>query len=132
MRTKYVLASIATILPAMGWLLLTAGPAHAEKPIKDQFKAKYVRPESGDPKQAALARAFQAASCGVCHVGDDKKQRNAYGRELAKLLGHKDVKDSRKTQDALDKVASQKSDPADPNSPTFGEKIAQGKLPAAP
>src|SRR3954454_25136304 len=27
------------------------------------------------------------AQCGVCHVGQDKKVRNAYGKDLAKALG---------------------------------------------
>ena len=77
-------------------------------------------------------RAFTEASCTVCHApGDNKKIRNDYGKQLAKRLSKKDKKDKAKIQAALDAVAKLKSKPSDPDSPTFGEKIAGGKLPAA-
>ena len=42
-----------------------------------------------------------------------------------------DKKNKAKIQSALDAVAKLKSKPSDPASPTFGEKIASGKLPAS-
>ena len=62
---------------------------------------------------------------------DDKKIRNDYGKQLAKLVTKADKKNKAKIQAALDAVAKLKSAPSDPTSPTFGEKIANGKLPAA-
>jgi mono/diheme cytochrome c family protein len=110
----------------------TASPAVAVKEFKDAFKAKYVKPDSTAASDVALASAFEQASCTVCHApGDDKKIRNDYGKQLAKLLSKNDKKDKAKIHAAMDQVAKLKSKPSDPKSPTFGEKIAAGKLPAA-
>ena len=104
----------------------------AVKEFKDAFAARYVRPDSTAANDVALAKAFREASCSVCHVGgENKKIRNDYGKQLAKLLSKKDKKDKVKIRTALETVAKLKSKPADPQSPTFGEKIANGKLPAA-
>jgi CxxC motif-containing protein (DUF1111 family) len=114
-------------------LLMAAAvtPASADKAFRDQFKAKYVKPDSTEPKDAALREAFQEAGCNLCHVGDERKNRNAYGQALAKFLSRKtDVKNKAKIRDALEKVAAMRGRPDDPQSPTFGDLIGQGKLPA--
>ena len=104
----------------------------AVKEFKDAFQAKYVKPDSTAASDVALAQAFRQASCTVCHAGgDNKKIRNDYGKQLAKRLSKEDKKDKAKIQAALDAIAKLKSKPSDPKSPTFGEKIANGKLPAA-
>jgi hypothetical protein len=54
--------------------------------------------------------------------------RNVYGQALDQLI-EKTEKDPAKIEAALDEVAKQKSNPDDANSPTFGELLAQGKLP---
>ena len=108
-----------------------------------QFKAKYV---DGDVNKdfAAENKEFVAAvntkktRCFVCHdpkkdekTGKaSKKNRNVYGQALSKLLDKKkDKKDLEKIQKAIDTVAAMKSNPENPNSPTFGELIEAGKLP---
>ncbi len=132
MSRKFGFSSAVVSLVVLGLIGFTAAPAVAHKEYKDHFQAKYVKPDSTAGSDAALAKAFQETSCQVCHApGDDRKQRNDYGKQLAKLLKKEDVKDKAKIQAALDTVAKLKSNPSDPQSPTFGEKISSGKLPAA-
>lgn len=113
-----------------GMLLAHLDSAHAIDPFKKEFEAKYVKAEPGTPEEEAFAASVKQAKCNVCHVGVKKKDKNAYGMALDELLDKKtDAKDKAKIQEALDKVAALKSNPADDASPTFGELISQGKLP---
>lgn len=116
---------------AAGTMLWLATPsARAIKPFKDEFTAKYVKPDSTDPTEQLFAEAVATAKCNVCHVGKSKRNRNAYGIQLAELLDKSTDKDNKeKIRTALDKVAAIKADPANPNAPTFGQLIAAGKLP---
>jgi hypothetical protein len=114
----------------VGTLLGRLESAYAIAPFKKEFDDKYVKKDPATPEEKALAAAVSEAKCNVCHVGKNKKDRNAYGEALNALLDRKtDMKDKAKIQAALDKVAEQKSNPNDPNAPTFGELIKQGKLP---
>ena len=107
------LATVAGLAPT---------PAFAIKQFADEFKAVYVK--EGTP----LAAAVEAAKCNVCHVGKEKKNRNAYGEALDKLLDKKaDKEDKDKIRKALDEVAKLPSAVA---GKTFGDLIADGKLPA--
>lgn len=111
---------------AVAVLAFTASQAHAIPNFQKQFLAKYVEGNSN----AEFVAAVKEAKCNVCHKGKKKKDRNAYGMELSKLLDKKEDKDNvDKIQEALDKVAAMKSDPKDEKSPTFGELIKEGKLP---
>jgi hypothetical protein len=113
-----------------GTLLARLETAYAIAPFKKEFDDKYVKKDPATPEEKALAAAVAEAKCNVCHVGKNKKDRNAYGEALNKLLDKKaDMKDKAKIQAALDTVANEKSKADDPNSPTFGELIQQGKLP---
>jgi hypothetical protein len=101
-----------------------ACPAFAIKQFADEFKEVYVK--DGSP----LATAVEAAKCNVCHVGKNKKDRNAYGEELAKLLDKKtDKEDKAKIKQALEAVAKLPSKEA---GKTFGDLIAAGQLPGGP
>ena len=132
MSMKSGVSSAVLFLAVLGMIGFTASPARAVKEFKDAFAAKYVKPDSTEANDVALAKAFRQASCYTCHApGDNKKIRNDYGKQLAKVLSKKDKKDKAKIATALDAVAKLKSKPSDPQSPTFGEKIAAGKLPAA-
>jgi CxxC motif-containing protein (DUF1111 family) len=118
-------------LVAVGLLAIASRPANADRAFREGFRAKYVKADSSDPKDVALREAFQEAGCNVCHVGDERENRNAYGQALARFLKRAtDVKNKPKIQEALEKVAAMKSKPDDPKAPTFGEIIGQGKLPA--
>ena len=110
-----------------------ARPAFAIKQFFEEFKAIYVKPDSTDASEKALAAAVETAKCNVCHAGKSKKERNAYGEALATLLDKKeDAKNVQKIKESLEKVAGMPSDAAKPDSPTFGALIKEGKLPGGP
>jgi hypothetical protein len=118
-RTIGIVASVA--------MAVTTSPAFAIKQFADEFKAVYVK--EGTP----LAAEVEKAKCNVCHVGKNKKDRNAYGHALAELLDKKaDKDDKEKIRKALEDVAAMSSDPAKPDAPTFGALINEGKLPGGP
>ena len=131
MSKRFVLSSTFSSLAALAIIALCARRRLAVKEFKDAFKAKYVKSDSDDPKDKAFAEAFDKASCMTCHVGSNRKNRNDYGKQLAKLLKKTDKKNKDKINKALDTVAKMNTDPKDKKSPTFGEKIASGKLPAS-
>ncbi len=104
-----------------------ARPALAIKQFQDEFKAVYVKADSSDPAEKALAAAVEGAKCNVCHKGKSKKDRNAYGDALAERLDKKeDAKNVDKIRKALETVAAQ---PSADGGPTFGDLIKMGKLP---
>lgn len=106
-----------------------AQPALAVKKFSDQFMKLYDVDKKSEEK-TDFAKLVLKAKCYTCHQGKKKKNRNAYGAELAKLLDKKkDGKKPEKIIEALEKVAKMHSDPNDKKSPTFGELIKEGKLP---
>jgi len=114
-------------LVGLGMAVVVGGASREALAIKqfaDEFKAMYVK------KGTPLAAAVEAAKCNVCHVGKDKKQRNAYGQALAERLDKKeDAKNVEKIKKALEEVAALSSDPSKADAPTFGKLIDEGKLP---
>jgi hypothetical protein len=131
MSKRFVLSSGFLSLAVIALIATTAAPALAVKEFRDAFKSKYVKPDSTAANDVALAAAVDQTSCGICHAdAKNKKIRNDYGKQLAKLISKKDKKNKDKISKAMDKVAEMKSKPADPKSPTFGDKISSGKLPA--
>ena len=103
-----------------------ARPAWAIKQFQDEFKDLYAK--EGSPLAAELERV----KCNVCHVGKDKKERNAYGKALDERLDKKaDKEDKEKIRKMLEEVAALPSDPANKDAPTFGDLIKAGKLPVA-
>ena len=109
-------------------LMVIAGviaPAVAFPPFQKQFLAKYA--DGTDEAFTKLAKSD--AKCLVCHQGKSKKHRNPYGEALSELIGKKDQKNADKIVSALEEVAKKPSNAEDPASPTFGDLIAEGKLP---
>ncbi len=103
-------------------LSLAQSPAEAIPPFQKEFVKMYAPP--GSP----LAAKVKKVKCNICHKGKKKKNRNAYGEALAKLLDRKkDKKNVEKIRKALKTVESQS---AKPGGPTFGELLKAGKLPA--
>jgi len=130
MSNKLRFSSIVLFFAVLGLVGFPASSAWAIKEFKDAFQAKYIKPGSSDANDVALAQAFERASCAVCHAGGNNKRiRNDYGKQLAKLISRRDKSNAAKIEAAFDTVAKMKSQPADPASPTFGEKIAGGQLP---
>jgi len=105
------------VMMAVGFVTLSARPAFAVKQFYDEFKEVY-----GNLDASMVAKA----KCNICHEGKSKKDKNAYGKELDKLLDRKkDAKNPEKIREALEKVAGMKS----PSGKTWGEILTAGKLP---
>ena len=122
LKSRWVPLVVAAVLVACAW----PQPVEAIPPFQAVFTKKYV---AGN-KNAEFVKAVKAAKCNLCHEGAKKTNRNAYGKELAKLLDKKkDKSDIPKIQKALDTVAGLKTNPDDDKSPTFGDLIKEGKLP---
>ena len=136
---KLCLGATCTVLVTGVWTSM----ASAVPPFYQQFKAKYVDGDANKEFVAANKEFAEAVTnrkirCFVCHdpkiveeTGESsKKNRNRYGRQLAKLLNKDtDKKNAEKIQKALETVAAMKSDSEDSDSPTFGDLIKAGKLP---
>ncbi|GAB4141930.1 MAG: hypothetical protein Kow0040_30810 [Thermogutta sp.] len=128
MRTKWpVLVASAFVLGVACWGM---NAAWAVIQFRNEFVARYVKKDSKEPKDQAFAQLVEEAKCNICHEGTDRKKRNAYGDALDRLLDRtKDARDKAKIQAALAEVESEKVDPKDPKSPTFGDRIKAGELP---
>jgi hypothetical protein len=109
--------------------VMATGVQHAFgiQQFQNAFMDKYIK----DHKDKEFSKyVSEKVKCFVCHQGKSRKNRNAYGAQLAELLDKKtDSKNVKKINEALDKVAKMHSDPKDKKSPTFGELIAKGELP---
>lgn len=115
---------------ALGLFAIGPQQAVAIPAFKTEFDNLYVKKDSNDPKEKSLAEAVATVKCNVCHVGKSKKEKNDYGKALDELLDKKaDAKNVAKIKEALEKVGGMPSKAADPNSPTFGDLIKEGKLP---
>jgi len=91
--------------------------AHARPAYLKEFENTY-------PKLAEQAKTIK---CNICHYGDEKKNRNDYGKALAKNLGDmKNVKDAEKIKEVLKKTEKEKSSV---EGKTFGDLLEDGKLP---
>jgi hypothetical protein len=133
---KLVVTLFAVVVTGSTLLGLLASTAQSRPQYFKEFREKYVKPD-GSPDEQAFAAEVKSAKCLVCHEGTSKKDRNSYGKELAKLLKPEDAPanfkgetDKTKINEALEKVAEMHVDPNDPKSPTYGDLIKEGKLPA--
>lgn len=110
--------------------------------FKKAFEDKYVQKHPSKEFQELAKKE----GCNVCHVKGEKKDvRNAYGDALAKLIegdAQKRIKDAsdktteeekvlKELDEAFGKVEAQKINEEDDSSPTYGDKIKAGQLPAA-
>ncbi len=112
--------------------VLSTRHAGAQKPFFEQFKALYVKPKSTDRTMLIFKAAVEKKGCTICHRGQAAKPAkgyNAYGMQLTKLLTKNDGQNPQAIRAALKKVAAMKSNPDDPKSPTFAQRLRDGKLP---
>jgi hypothetical protein len=107
---------------------LMAQPADAVLQFYKVYQAEYL---DHNPNPAFVAEATSPANrCFACHQGKNREHHNPFGKEVKKLLSKKtDTRDIPKITAALAKVAAMKVDPNDPNSETYGDRIAAGKWP---
>jgi hypothetical protein len=121
---------VAFVFCAVVGGVLNTPPAGAVKPFLEQFKTLYVKPKTRDHTMMIFNAAVEKKDCSLCHLPKPRKGFNAYGTQLKKLLNAKrDGQNAQSIRAAMKKVAQMKSNPDDPDSPTFGERIRQGKLP---
>lgn len=107
--------------------LLSAQPAVASTEFQKEFVKLYAKGKEVDKDYKKLVRK---GKCYVCHQGkEDRKNCNIYGKILAEYLTKEDEKDKEKIIASIKLVADKSSDPDSEDSPTFGELIAEGKLP---
>lgn len=116
----------ALLLIAIVGSFFCAAPVEAIPAFQTQFYKKYLT-DNENTEYVNLVK--KEAKCWLCHQGKDRKNHNSYGIHLTELLTKKDIKDIEKIQKALDTVAEMHSDPEDEESKTYGELIAEGKLP---
>lgn len=134
---------------AAGFFWIAQPDAAAIPAFKKEFEKVYVDKDAADAHKQAFAEAANSKTgkCWICHVnmkplGEEKlgkKVRNNYGNALSQFLEKEDYSSQRRKEEpekvsaeiheAFKKVGAMNSDPQDPNSPTFDELIATGKLP---
>src|ERR1041385_7311539 len=117
---KLVVLLFTVVVVSATFLGSYVGTAHSRPQYKKAFISKYVKPD-GTAEEKVFADEVKEANCAVCHEGASKKNRNAYGKELAKLFIPPNEKDPAKIDEALDKAAQMHVDANDPKSPTFGD-----------
>ena len=126
-RGLFVLLGLFGLALLPGW---SGYGAKADPAFRKEFEVRYVKKDSTDPMDQAFAEKVKKIKCNVCHVGKNRKNRNAYGIELSKLLDRKkDRRNKAKIQQALETVGAMKVNADEENSPTFNELFAQGELP---
>jgi len=126
---RLAMYALALVAAAVVMTSVTVEPAAARPPYNKEFQAKYLKKDSTDPAEMALAASIEKVKCNVCHKGKNKKMRNDYGMALSKLLTKADAMNIEKIKASLDKVAEEHSKPDDDKSPTFGQLLKEGKLP---
>lgn len=110
LRSLGLLVSMAGAI-AFAWAVFFTGEDAQARP---QYLAQFSK-QFPDVKEANTAK------CNTCHVGKEKKDRNDFGKALAKELG-KDAKtkDAKIIESALKKTADQAP---------FKDRLKGGKLP---
>src|SRR5262245_40209518 len=122
MRYRSMLAATSVVVA-----LAATSPAFAVKPFFDVFKAEYL--EKNDHKEFVEEATKGSNGCFMCHQGKNKKNRNAFGAEVGKLLTKKDAKDTKKISEALKKALDMHVDPKDEKSETYLDRVKAGKWP---
>ncbi len=105
-------------------------PALAIVQYHKEFEKTYIDPDATVETDLSKLMTDRKNRCLICHQGKKKKNCNKYGEHFRTLLDRKkDKKDKEKIVAALKKVAKLRIDPEDKESRTFGELLADGKLP---
>jgi hypothetical protein len=108
-------------------LFAFVSPAAAIKPFYDEFKKDYL--DNLKDKKFAETVDKGADKCFICHQGKSKKNRNAFGKEVSKLLTKKDAKDTAKMDKAFKAVLAMHVDPKDKKSETYLDRLNKGEWP---
>jgi hypothetical protein len=128
---KFLVCALVVIGLSFG---VAVSPAFAIKEFGEHWGALYVK----DSKNEDFKKLAGEAKCNVCHVdGANKKERNPYGQEVAKLLKKKDFKgppdrfkeDAAKAKTEIEAAFKKIEEIKAKDGKTFGEKIKAGQLP---
>ena len=120
-------SAVVVVLFVLGPL---ASSALAVKSFQDEFYARYLNEESRDANEVEYTQRVREVKCTLYHLGKNKKERNTFGIELAKILDYREDKaNTEKTHNAFEQVAQLKSEPHKPRSKTPGELKAARQLP---
>jgi len=103
-------------------------PAGAYPQFQKAFQDGYLK--SLKDKKFAEAMEKGDVKCLVCHQGKQKKNRNAFGKEVSKILTKKNVKDNDKIVAGLKKALALHVDPKNDKSETYMDRLMAGKWPA--
>jgi hypothetical protein len=106
---KKVVLTVVAVVAAVGLMVGISAPASARMQYKKAFDAEYMKEGS------AMHKALNGTSnCNVCHQGKDRKNRNALGVAIQKVLGdEKNVMDAEKVNAALSKAVKEKAPKSD-------------------
>jgi cytochrome c2 len=122
---RYRLLVVAAALLAT---IVMSRPALAIKQFCDGFKAECLKDHPNEEFVKEVTKGTNI--CLTCHQGKKRKNKNAFGAELAKLLDKKkDSKDKEKISAAIKKVLALHVDPKDDKSETYGDRVKAGKWP---
>jgi hypothetical protein len=92
------------------------------------FTKEYV--ENNSDKKFAEEAGKAPNACFICHQGKERKNRNAFGKEVGKLLDKKkDAKNEQKISDSIKKALEMHVDPKDDKSETYMDRVKAGKYP---
>src|SRR3954467_4490542 len=111
-KSGAVAGAVFGLLVAAILLAPSAGTVEARPPYKKAFEKKYPKVKKAD--------------CNICHVGEEKKDRNDYGKAVGEALGATKVTDPKKIEKALDTAAKKEVS----EGKTFGDKLKKGERPA--
>jgi hypothetical protein len=106
-------------------------PAVAIEEFFAELQAKYLKRDSQKESDIALVVAFEQARCTICHPGDDTHTLTTYGSHLSMRVNKSDKGKKQRIQAALTEIGVLRSNPHDPQSPTYDELFRQGRLPPA-
>jgi hypothetical protein len=114
---------------AMLFVFGSSRPAVADQQFFNAFNDEYIKTHS-DKKYAEMVQ--KEAKCLVCHQGTkSRKNRNAFGNEVGKLLDRKkDANDRDKIVAALKTALALHVDPKNDKSDTYLDRVKSSKLPA--
>ena len=118
---------VCLVVALVGYALLVHS-ASALPPFNKEWMTKYKEGNSN----AKFVEAVDVAKCNVCHKGMSKKDRNEYGKAVAKYLTkakYNEIKDdeAKAKQYILDGLQKAESEKA-PNGKTYGELLKAGVL----
>jgi len=116
-----------SMLLAVLMMVALASTASALPAFQLEFKKDYV--DTLKDKKFAEEISKADVKCLACHQGKNRKNRNGFGAEVAKLLTKKDIKDHDKIAASLKKALAMHVDPKDPKSETYMDRLQAGKWP---